>query len=199
MGLLACICPEVIQQILLTFGDDLSADRAQRVIDITLHAADLLPQFSKLDQIHVAPGLLLRIVEEGSQSGADNLIRFWSGLLASSCLTTDGLDTSMIFIDTFSQLSPEQARIFIAGCDAAVKKKPAGTGDAALVQVFCTQEEIRQFAETRNLGHIERDLQHLHSLGLLEQTTNTRLFGEIERANITPTPFGMQLYFRCSG
>lgn len=199
IAFLARICSEAHQEILLMFGDGLYHERAQRVIDIAIEAASLLPEGTNLDQIHLAPSLLLRIVESCSLSDANEILTFWSGLLASSCLTRDNLDTSMVFIDILSQLNPMQLRTFRAGCDAAVKKRWPGAMDSAPMQIFCTQEEIRKIAGIRNLSHIERDLQHLHSLGLLKETQKARLFGEIEQANITPTPFAMQLYSRCCG
>ncbi len=199
IAFLAVICPEAQQEILLILGDDLCNDRAQRVIDIALNAENLLPEKSALDHIHLAPHLLLRIVEEGSHCSANEVFGFWAGLLASSCLPTNDPTNSMDFIDIFSQLNLMQIRMFSAGCDAAVRKGSAETSDGGPIQICFTREEIRKIARTHNLTHVERDLQQLHSLGLLEQTRKTLLLGEIEQANLTPTHLGMQLYSRCCG
>jgi hypothetical protein len=46
---------------------------------------------------------------------------------------------------------------------------------------------------------IERDLNHLYELGLMELTVRPILCEEVERVNLTPTILALRLYAQCKG
>jgi hypothetical protein len=98
--------------------------------------------------------------------------------------------------DLLSQLTTIQVRIFAAACDSASKHiDPYGSVRAnALAR---SADELIRISGVHDRAHIERDIQHLSWLGLLEQTVKWKFFSLLEEANITPTPLALRLYARC--
>jgi hypothetical protein len=63
--------------------------------------------------------------------------------------------------------------------------------------MFC--RETVQIAGTHDRVYIERDIQHLVELGLIEKSVKWRFFSLLDQAVITPTAMALELYARCNG
>jgi hypothetical protein len=63
----------------------------------------------------------------------------------------------------------------------------------------CSAAKLVQIAETHDRVHIERDIQHLTELGLIEKSLKWRFFSLLDQAVITPTAISLELYARCHG
>jgi len=178
----------------------LSSHRLEGAIEVALHAEELLAHAPEMDRCIADPDAVLRILEDGSWPEVDWIQHYWSGLLASCCTGDPDAATAdfanLELPDLLSQLTTIQVRIFAAACDSTSKHiDPYGSVRAnALAR---SADELIRISGVHDRAHIERDIQHLSWLGLLEQTVKWKFFSLLEEANITPTPLALRLYARC--
>lgn len=85
---------------------------------------------------------------------------------------------------------------FAAPCDSASKHVDS-YGTIRANSLARSAEEHTRISGVHDRAHIERDIQHLSWLGLLEQTVKWKFFSLIEEANITPTQLALKLCARC--
>ena len=142
------------------------------------------------------PDVLLRIIEHGSWPEADWIQHYWSGLLVSSCSEDVATVPDLEGTELLSQLTTIQARIFAAACDGAAKQLDP-YGRISSRRLSRSADELIRISGTHDLTHIERDIQHLSWLGLIEQSVKWKSFSLLEEGNITPTALALNLYARC--
>jgi hypothetical protein len=192
------ICPSSGNEAAQLLHEGLSNYRIESAVDIALIAEELLAAGPDADKMRAHPHLLLRILEDGSWAEAEWIRQFWAGLLVTSC-TVEGTDESnLVFIDLLSQLTTIHTRIFAAACSKATKVM-TGPGSISAQPLVCTAEEMIQIAGSHDLIRIDRDLEHLYDLGLLEKRVKSTFFSVIDDTLITPTTLALQLYARCNG
>lgn len=119
----------------------------------------------------------------------------WAGLLTSSC-SEDGKDESnLIFVNTLSQITSTQATILNYACENADK----GITQAGWIEspgaFTVTLEDIVKLTNVSDFHRLDRELDHMRALELIEEGFDP----DSTTANITPTPFALQLYVRCQG
>lgn len=192
------IAPAAVDEANLLLRDSLSNYRLESAVEIVLYAEELLALEGAGSKMSAHSSLVLRILEDGSWAEADWIQHFWAGLLAASCTTGEASRVDLNLPGILSQLTTIQARIFAASCIRAA------TFVAENNRVFahaltCSAEEIIKIAGTHDLVHIERDVQHLVDLGLVERRVQWKFFSLIDEADITPTPLAFELYARCQG
>ena len=192
------ICPSAETQILKLIPEEMSSERAERAIEIVLQAEELLVSQNCTAGRSVDSSLLLHLLVEGSKAHDEQTRHCWAGLLATSSLDGSDEEESLSFVDLLSKLDSVHIPILAA---AATRAMQAGwkPGLVFSQSLHCTANEIKKITGRRNLAQIERDLVHMHDLGLLEQTIKKILLAHIEEANITPTSLGLNFYARCSG
>ncbi|MGB7547407.1 MAG: hypothetical protein WBM14_06645, partial [Terracidiphilus sp.] len=155
-----------IAEIRLLLRERLSNLRVESAVEIALKAERLLEFRSDAGTLSAHPGLVVRILEDGSGADEDWRQQLWAGLLATSC-TVDGNDESnLVFVDLLSQLTSTHVRIFIAACGKAARTV-SGFGRRPARLPSATMEEIKQAAGTGDIPRIRRALDHLADLGLL--------------------------------
>lgn len=171
--------------------------RLDRSMEITHRAEELLERWGSAWRTDVPPTVTLRVLDGASKAENDEAKRLWAWLLATACSEGYEDDESLRLANILSNLLPGQLGIFQAVGKKAVQ---AGwePGSIFSERIYCTAEEIRKVARIRNLVAIERDLNHLHELGLLEKTERALGCAQLERANLTPTNLGLKLYTRCN-
>ncbi len=171
--------------------------RLDRSMEITHRAEELLERWGSAFRTDVPPAVILRVLDDASKAENDEAKRLWAWLLATACSEGYDDDESLRFANILSNLLPGQLGIFQAAGKKAVQTgwEP---GSIFSEHIYCTAEEIRKVARIRNLVAIERDLNHLHELGLLEKPERALGCAQLERANLTPTSRGLKLYIRCS-
>ena len=191
------ISPGAIDQATWLLRRGLSSHRLEAAVEVALHAEELLALAPAVARVSANPQVVLRILENGSWHEVDWIQHYWSGLLASCCTPyPDSAAADVEFPDLLSQLTTIQARIFAAACDSASKHlDPYGTVHAN--PLSRSADDLTRIAGVHDRAHIERDIQHLSWIGLLEQTVKWKFFSLIEEANITPTPLALRLYARC--
>jgi hypothetical protein len=119
----------------------------------------------------------------------------WGGLLASSCSPDGKDDSNLIFMNLLSQLTTLQVRILNHACEKVEKSvTPAGliTPDSILLIDIPT---IKTIAGHNNIHRLDRELDHLHGLGLIRGGFDIRS----QYVDITPNALALNLYVRCQG
>ncbi|HEV2133245.1 MAG TPA: PilZ domain-containing protein [Terracidiphilus sp.] len=182
---------------ILQFIGEISVERAEHVIEVALQAEEL-ETARKPMPVDISPILLLRILDFGSRSSDARTQQCWAGILASSCLAETPDDATGRFVLMLSKLDRDHIGILTAACTRAMN---SGWQEGFVFSsvLYCNLHEISTITGIRNPVAIERNLNHLHQLGLLEKTIRPLGCAELDEVNITPTSFGLQLYARCCG
>jgi len=191
------ISPEATERATWLFRRGLSSHRLDSALEVALHAEELLAVVPAGPRASAHPDVVLRILEDGSWPEIDWIQHYWSGLLASACAPPDQpVAPDLELPDLLSQLTTIQARIFAAACDSASKHIDS-YGKVRANSLARSADELTRISGVHDRAHIERDIQHLSWLGLLEESVKWKFFSLIEEANITPTPLALKLYARC--
>ncbi len=190
------VCPSAEVQVLQLIAG-LNCEKAERTIDICVQAEELLTARPPRTDSGLLPNLVLRILEDGSKASEKEVQQCWAGLLASSCLH-EMQDSSLRLAALLSKLDRDHVAILSAACVRAIRGGWRAGSEFASV-LYCSADEIRKIAGIRNLVAIERNLNHLHHLGLLGKTERPMGCAQLDEVNITPTSLGLKLYVRCGG
>jgi PilZ domain len=174
-----------------------SLEGREKVIEIALGIENRLRRRNQPVRNNVPSGLILQLLEAASRAEDDNARALWVELLASSCLAGSDDDESLKCAGALSELAPVHLAILTAACEKALHAG-AASGQIFSAGCFCTADEVRRITRIGNLVAVEHHLNHLNDLGLLEKTIKPYHCEQIERVNLTPTSFALQLYTRCS-
>ena len=191
------IAPDSINRARLLMRKELSNFRLESAIEIALHAEDLLALESDAEQFHAEPTVVLRILEDGSWAETEWIQHYWAAVLATSC-GPDEVQRDLKFVSLLSQMTTIQARIFAGSCRLATRSVDQN-GRVSAHSLTCSSEELVRIADTHDRVHIERDIQHLVELGLIEKSVKLKSFTLLDHADITPTELALELYARCHG
>jgi hypothetical protein len=198
LAFLCKISPGANEDVRQLLREGLSNYRVESVVEIVNKAEAMLAARPDRDRIFAHPRLVVRILEAGSWADQLTTQQLWAGLLASSC-TADGKDESnLAFVDLLSQLAAMHILIFTAACSRATKVQ-SSLGRVSSKNIACTTEEIMQLTGWRDLIRIERDIEHLYDLGLLQKRVKSSFFVSSDDAKISPSSLGLQMFARCSG
>ncbi|HVC46570.1 MAG TPA: PilZ domain-containing protein [Terracidiphilus sp.] len=195
---LAQLCPERTKELTLLFRKEFSHTRALTAVEIALEAARMLTFRPDVAQLRVHPDLIYRVMESGSWAEDASVRRFWSGLLIASCTVGVPRDENLAYVEPLSQLLSKHIRIFTAACTRA-KLSLAADGTVHAETSTCPIEEIIQITGARDIAKNERDMAHLFLMGLLDDRNRSLALLPVDEANLTPTPFGLEIYARCKG
>jgi hypothetical protein len=191
------ISPAATSAATLLYRQGLSNFRLQSAIEIALHAEELLGLEGSA-RLSANPTVVLRILEDGSWAETEWIQHYWGGVLATACATDEPGASHLKFVNLLSQLTTIQARIFAGSCKQAAKVVN-GRGTVLARLLTCSAAELIQIADTHDRVHIERDIQHLVELGLIEKSIKWKFFSQLDEANITPTTLALDLFARCHG
>lgn len=195
---LAQICPEKIRDLTQLFRKEFSHTRSNTAVEIVLEAARTLTFRPDVAQLRIHPDLIMRIMDLGSWAEDAAVRRFWSGLLIASCNVGTPSDENLVFIEPLSQLLSKHVRVFVAACTRA-KLSLASDGTLHAETTTVPFEEIFHITGARDISKNERDMAHLFLMGLLDDRKRSLALLPVDEANLTPTPFGLELYARCKG
>ena len=195
---LSRICPQAAEEVMQLIHSGLTKARTANAVQILLRAEALLPPDSDDSRLGARPRIVTKILEVGSWAEEGWIQQLWAGLLATSCSVEGGDESNQSFVDLFSKLAAVHVRIFRYACLRAVNIISIA-GPLAAEPVICTREEIMEITGSRELLRIERDIQHLRELGVLEEAPELPPSSGHYEANITPTSLGVQLFARCKG
>lgn len=198
LAFLQRVSPLAEGPILKLLSRRMSREGAERAIEMVLKAEDLLTSRNCGIRSDVSPTLVLQILEDGPKPDEQQTRQMWTELLATSCMPGTNDVENMKFAVLLSELDVLEMRVFVAACTKAMRAgwKP---GVQFCLNLHCPVDEIRQISRIQDTVSIERVMNHLYGLGLLEQTERPLVFAQIEEVNLTPTVLGLTLYARCTG
>lgn len=192
------ICLPGAEELGLLIRDRVSYWRAIQAAKITEKAERKLKSQPENEHMHAHPRLVGMAIEHGSWVDADEVQEMWAGLLASSC-TKDGKDESnLMFMNLLAQLTTSQARMLSYGCEKSEKRLDSSGLIINPPGVYVTMAELVSIAGIDDVNRLDRELDHLRTLGLLE----IGMYLEPRppwTADLAPTSLGLQMYVRCQG
>lgn len=197
LAFLLRVSPEAEAQT-VHFISEISEERAEHAIEIILQAEESLAARNLTPRSGVSPGLLLRILEYGSKLSDERMAQCWAGILASSCLEGTRDEATGRFAVLLSKLDRDHISVLTVACTRA-RRAGWQEGFVFASELYAPLEEITNVAGIRNPVAVERTLNHLHQLGLMEKTVRPLGCAELDQVNITPTSMGLKLYARCCG
>jgi hypothetical protein len=178
--------------------NELAFESGERAIEILLTAEELVIRRGFESRPEISQDLIFQILQDGSQISEAWIRRFWAGLLAAA-IPKDADDfKTLAYAGLLSKLDSVQLRILTASCTRAGYTWDK-EGVIAPQRHLCSAEDMRRITRTSDLIQIERCLDHLYQLGLVEKTVKTDPFSPIGEANLTPTRAGLALYAECNG
>jgi hypothetical protein len=195
---LSRICLPAAEEFGLLLQDKVKAWRGANAIQILNHAERLLEADHSASRTHAHPRLVGKILESGSWTDDDEVQRLWAGLLATAC-KADGTDESnLIFVNLLDQLTSVQVRILRAACTAS-QKYVSLAGWIFASPWACTLDQLREVSGEQDANRLDRELDHLRALGLLETKSGFQTHSQIPVADVTPSALALQLFARCNG
>ena len=194
-AVLGRICLPAAEEVGLAFRDRVAGWRKRNATLIALKADQLL---AGAPGLHAHPRSVLQIVEHGSLTDDAELQEMWAGLLASSC-SADGQDESnLIFIGLLSGLTSSQVRMLNDVCEKSNKRLTSAGWLMADREIY-TAGRLVELTGISDFHRIDRELDHLRSLGLLGERAGFLVNAQDKIADLTPTTLGLQMFARCCG
>lgn len=195
-AILSRICLPVAEEFGYLLRDRVASWRSKNVLDTIAKTDEHLSKLPEHELLHAHPRITAQILDEASWVNEDHLQDAWAGLLASAC-TTDGTDESnLIFVRLLSQLTSSQVKLLQYACISCNKVITKG-GLVVANQLYANAEEVSKITNVPDTHRLDRELDHLCSLGLLYPFGG--FDGDNMIADITPSAIGLQLYARCQG
>jgi hypothetical protein len=199
ISFLSRISPETRDSMARLLHEELSNYRLENAVEITLKAEKMLGGSVQVDHLHALPHVVTRIVEGGSWSSDDKwMLQFWAGLLAASCTTTGGDESSLTFIDLLGQLKAIHFRILSAACTKATKLI-TGPGAISTRPLNWKAADIMKFSGSHDLIKLDRELNYMSDVGVIAPREKSAFFQQMTDTTVAPTGLGLELYARCSG
>jgi hypothetical protein len=194
---LARICLPAAEEFGLLLQDKVRGWRASNAATIAKKAEEIHKATNVPPGYHGHPRLIGAIVEHGSWIQDDQVQGLWAGLLSSSCSNDGEDDSNLMFVDLLSRLAVSQVRLLDHACRSAPKHV---TQDGWLVAApfQMTLEQLVAVTGIADSHRIDRELDHLRSLGLLELLSGGFTPGQSE-AGVTPTSLALHFYARAHG
>lgn len=205
------ICLPAAEEFGLLLRDKVSNWRAKNLVKIAERAEKKLLSNPDGSTEYAHPRIASLIVEQGSWADDDDVQQMWSGLLASSCTKKGDDESNLMFINLLSQITSSEARMLNYGCEKVKKSNTKSNWISIEGQVIVSVEELKKIAVLDDVQRLDRELDHLRVLGLIEgglrkptpvesfiETTVIRRSPSII-ANLSPTYLGLQMYVRCQG
>lgn len=191
---LSRICLPAADEFGLLLKDKVSGWRANNAVKIANKAQKIVEEKNKIE-VSSPPKLVYSIIENGSWAEEDFIQDLWAGLLASSC-TSDGKDESNhILINLLSQLVKSQVKLVNYICTEAQTYK-SSAGWIYAEDFSLTSSRLMAITEINDIHQLDRELDHLRSLGLINSGFDVNSFAS---ADVTPTALCLQLYIRSQG
>lgn len=198
LAFLLRISPSAEESIVDLLRNILNDERIERALEIVLSAEEMLAFSDFALKGTVPPGLLLRILVDGSKSNDESMRESWAGLLATCSLEGSNDSENASLAALLSKLEPVHLHILVAAGQRTVH---AGLQSESVTfqELHCTMQEIKRITQTRNVTVIECALNRLYEFRLLELTIKPFGCASLDHANLTPTKLGFSLYRACSG
>ncbi len=199
ISFLSRISPDTRDFMSRLLHEELSNYRLDNAVEITLKAERMLGGSVQVDHLRALPHVVTRIVDGGSWSSDDKwMLQFWAGLLAASCTTKGGDESSLAFVDLLGQLKALHLRILSAACTKATKLI-TGPGSISTRPLNWKASDLIKFSGSHDLIKLDRELNYMAEIGVIAQREKSAFFQQMTDTTVAPTGLGLELYARCSG
>lgn len=192
------ICPPAMMELSRMLRVRLSNERASRVAHMTHLAEEILHSRRGSFRMRAHPKVVLRILGECSRVDEDLTLQFWAGFLVAACSEGGVPEEDLGFVDLFARLTSIHVRLLVGACHKSGSRnrppRPRATREFA-----CSPTEVRKIAGIHDLYRIERELNHLFDLGLMERVFTPSPFAPMEGVNLHLTALGRRLCARFWG
>jgi hypothetical protein len=192
------ISPFAEDRILRLFGELLSRDRVERALEIAIRADEVAASKGYELKTGVYPGIIHRILVDGSKAGDEPMQKCWAGLLAASSASPSDDEEILKYAGLLSRLEEVHTHILRAAVVRASPKR-CDAGITYTKPIECTMAELKHIAKSSKLDVIVCALNRLFEFGLLELTEKPFGFEPLAKANLTPTDLGVEFCTRCEG
>jgi len=199
ISFLSRISPDIRVAVGRLLHEELSNYRLENAIEIATKAEKMLGAAVEADHLRAKPHVVMRIIDAGSWSSDDKwVLQFWAGLLAASCSTEGGDESSLAYVDLLNQLRVLHMRILSAACTKSTKitSGPAGISSRP---VKWNAADLMKFSGSHDLNKLDRELNYMADIGVIAPREKSAFFQQMTETVIAPTSLGLQLYARCNG
>ena len=198
LAFLRRVSPAAERSVLAHIAGESLYENGERAVETILNTEALVESWNLPIRTGVSPGVILNMLENTSRVSSEWVRQHWAGLLASSIQYWARDRESLQFSALLSSLDPVQIRILDTACSGALRAE-RHAGYYFVPKLTCSSTVLQNIAGISDLVAIERHLDRLYYLHLLEPTTKRSTFELIDKANLTPTEMGLRLYARCRG
>jgi len=199
ISFLSRISPGTSESVCRLLHEELSNYRLENALEIALKAEKMLGASVEGDHLRALPHVVMRIVEGGSWSSDDRwMLQFWAGLLAASCTTTGGDESSLRFVDLLEQLKALHLRILAASCSKATKIV-TGPGMISTRPLNWKAADLMRYSGSHDLIKLDRELNYMADVGVIAPREKSAFFQQMTDTTVAPTGLGLELYARCNG
>lgn len=193
------ICLPAAEELGFLLRDRVRYWRASNVLKMTVRAQEMYSEVFGEENVHAHPRLAMQALEQASWTDDEDLQAMWAGLLVSSCSADGRDDSNLMFIDLLAKITAPQARILDHVC-AACEKRCARTGLVLGSPLFLSLDEIKRVMRLDDIHRMDREPDHLHALGLLEQGSGFYFESPAGApVRFTPSGLALQMHARVHG
>jgi hypothetical protein len=198
IAFLSRIAPDASQEIARLLHEGLSNYRLEHALEIARKAERFLESKPGAETMRAPAKDVIRILESGSWIEEPYVLQLWGGIMASSCSNEEWDESSMSYIELMSQLNFVHIRVLAGACTKA-SKIITGPDRITSRPLAYSASDLMRISGSHDLIRIDRELEHLAELGLIEHREKSSFFTQISDARITPTFKGLELFARCNG
>jgi hypothetical protein len=195
---LSRICLPAAEEYGLLLQDRVRTWRGENAAKTLLRAKNQLESLPDGNRVGAHPRLAHAIIDESSWTDNDEMQALWAGLLVSACTEGGRDESNKIFVDILAKLTGPQVRVLQYACAHAEKRRTA-SGLIMARELAVGLDLLREVAGTDEVHQLDRDLDHMRGLNLLEQMGGFNPDDSTMTANLTPTALALNLYVRCQG
>jgi hypothetical protein len=192
---LSRICLPAAEEFGLLLQDRVRGWRSRNTAAVLAKAEELL--HDQTEPVQAPPRLVGLILEHGSWIENSAVQQMWGGLLASSCSVDGEDDDNLMFVDLLSRMTTSQVRLLDAACSDVPKYVAPNGLLLPLQRTIVPLEKVIEMTGVTDLLRLDREMDHLRSLGLIIAGFDTGSQGTF--ADVTPTPLALQMYAKCNG
>jgi hypothetical protein len=192
------ICQSGAEEPILLLGGQLDSDHTETVARIALGAENQLASEPDPSRMRAHPKLVASILKEGSWSLNEQTTQLWSGLLVSSCTVDEPDDSNQVFVNLLIHMTPNQAKIFIHGCERALAAEDGGENSPS-TSIVLNPEEMVALTGERDITRNASDVAYLFFLGMIPKTFDFTSYRDYDSFDITPTHLALELFKHCHG
>lgn len=198
LAFLRRVSPAAEKRVLAHIAGESIFESGERAVETLIGAEVLVDSWKLPIRTGVSPDVIMSILENTSRANSEWVRQHWAGMLASSVNYWARDRDNLQFAAMLSSLDPVQLRILDTACSGALRAE-RHAGYYFVPKLTCSTAVLQAIAGLSDLLAIERHLDRLYHMNLLEATLKHSSFEHIDRANLTPTENGLRLYARCKG